>query len=381
MFSRLRSVSNTLKHIRKCSNLPAVVKRPGGDQCTSPHFRVTVLNGDTNTGLYTCLALKQNPGISELNIHVSSRTASFANDIKYIPGRANVNIFYGEAQIESSLKEANLALVISKTCTKDSATNEDVFSSAEGFLRDAANACSFACPFAVIVVDAAPLNYTVPFFSGVFAQHGAINTCRVLGNMNVHCLRAQTYLARKLNLDPHSLADLVVVGGGTPETIVPVISYIEPEGFPLLTDPMEMIQEIKQLEKVDKLHFNIQDGAIVRSRGLTKLASAILSGMSGKKVKGCAFVRTSDPLGVKYFSVPVEFGSCGVEKNLGLPKLSQAELESLDEAIIILSEEIALGEKHIPPPWDFPVAHLPAKTTDVHTKVECQPPNSKQFSF
>ncbi|XP_036150550.1 malate dehydrogenase, mitochondrial-like, partial [Monomorium pharaonis] len=60
----------------------------------------------------------------------------------------------------------------------------------------------------------------------------------------------------------------------------------------------------------------------------------------------CSFVK-SNVTDAKYFSTPILLGKNGVEKNLGLGKLSSYEQKLLDAAIPELKKNIQKGEDFV----------------------------------
>lgn len=71
---------------------------------------------------------------------------------------------------------------------------------------------------------------------------------------------------------------------------------------------------------------------------------SLISGLIGKQnIVECSYVR-SDVTEAKYFATPVLLGKKGVEKNLGLGKLSSYEEGLLKLAIPELKKNIQKGE-------------------------------------
>lgn len=79
------------------------------------------------------------------------------------------------------------------------------------------------------------------------------------------------------------------------------------------------------------------------ARFTLSLAKA-LNGDSG--VVECAYVM-NDVVGTKYFATPLLLGRNGIEKNLGIGKLTDYEQELVDKAIPELKDNVAKGEQFV----------------------------------
>jgi len=74
---------------------------------------------------------------------------------------------------------------------------------------------------------------------------------------------------------------------------------------------------------------------------------SLIKALNGEQnVVECSYVR-SNITDAKYFSTPVLLGKNGVEKNLGLGKLSAFEEKLLQAAIPELKKNIAKGEEFV----------------------------------
>ncbi|CAG2183275.1 unnamed protein product, partial [Oppiella nova] len=77
-----------------------------------------------------------------------------------------------------------------------------------------------------------------------------------------------------------------------------------------------------------------------------RFAVSLLEALNGKEVIECAFVK-SDVTEAAYFSTPLVLGKNGVEKNLGLGKLSEFEQNLVKGAIAELKSSIKKGEAFV----------------------------------
>lgn len=78
-----------------------------------------------------------------------------------------------------------------------------------------------------------------------------------------------------------------------------------------------------------------------------RFALALIRGLKGEpNVVECAYV-LSDVTKAKYFATPLVLGKNGLEKNLGLGKLSDFEQKLLETAIPELEKNIKKGEDFV----------------------------------
>lgn len=74
---------------------------------------------------------------------------------------------------------------------------------------------------------------------------------------------------------------------------------------------------------------------------------SLLEALNGKQgVIECAYIATNE-FEVKYFATPLLFGKNGVEKNLGMGKLSDYEVKLVQTAMKELKANIEKGEKFV----------------------------------
>uniref|UniRef100_A0A1B6CAU2 malate dehydrogenase n=1 Tax=Clastoptera arizonana TaxID=38151 RepID=A0A1B6CAU2_9HEMI len=81
---------------------------------------------------------------------------------------------------------------------------------------------------------------------------------------------------------------------------------------------------------------------------VTKFTIALANGLAGQKgVVESAYVSSSVIPNVSYLSTLLELGPQGIQKNLGLPQMSDYECCLLETAIPYLKRDIILGEQYV----------------------------------
>jgi len=192
-----------------------------------------------------------------------------------------------------------------------------------------------------------PVNSTVPIASEVLKKAGAYDPKRVFGVSTLDVVRANTFIADAKNLDP-SQVNCPVIGGHSGVTIIPLISQCKPAvQFP--QDQLKALTERIQEAGTEVVKAKAGAGSATLSMAYAgaRFAFSILRAMKGEQgVIECAYVK-SDVTEATYFATPLVLGPNGVEKNLGLGKLSAFEQELLQKALPELKKNIETGEKFV----------------------------------
>lgn len=78
-----------------------------------------------------------------------------------------------------------------------------------------------------------------------------------------------------------------------------------------------------------------------------RFTNSLLKALKGESVVECTYIKSDVVKGVEYFSTPTEIGKNGVQKILGLGKLSQYEQACVEASIPELQKNIEKGVKFI----------------------------------
>lgn len=160
-------------------------------------------------------------------------------------------------------------------------------------------------------------------------------------------MRANTFLAEAGNGNVHEF-DVPVIGGHAGITIIPLISRCKPS-VSLPDDKIKALTGRIQEAGTEVVKAKAGKGSATLSMAYAgaRFAVSLLRGLSGEQnVIECSYVR-SDVTEAKYFSTPLLLGKCGIEKNLGLGKLSDFEQCLVQEAVPELKKNIEKGEKFV----------------------------------
>ncbi|KAK7887101.1 hypothetical protein WMY93_026722 [Mugilogobius chulae] len=200
-------------------------------------------------------------------------------------------------------------------------TRDDLFNTNATIVATLVDGCARHCPEAMICVIANPVNSTIPITSEVMKKHGVYNPNRVFGVTTLDIVRANTFVAELKGLDP-ARVNVPVIGGHAGKTIIPLISQCTPKA-------------------------GAGSATLSMAYAGARFTFSLLDAMNGKEgVVECAFVR-SEETECKYFSTPLLLGKSGIEKNLGLGKLSAFEEQLVADAIGELKGSIKKGEDFV----------------------------------
>merc|ERR1712020_183086 len=228
---------------------------------------------------------------------------------------------------------------------KPGMTRDDLFNTNASIVANLAKACAEACPDAIVAIISNPVNSTVPIASELFKKAGKYNPNKIFGVTTLDVVRANTFIGNLKGLDPAKV-NCPVVGGHAGITIMPLISQCTPSvEFP--ADQLKALTERIQDAGTEVVKAKAGAGSATLSMAYAaaRFTDSLIKAMNGKEgVVECAYV-ASNVTEATYFSTPLLLGKNGLEKNLGLGKLSAYEEELLKACIPELQKTIKKGEE------------------------------------
>ncbi|RWS28332.1 malate dehydrogenase-like protein [Leptotrombidium deliense] len=333
------------------STLLSIASRNIGVRSLSTSFqrcsKVAVLGASGGIGQPLSLLLKNNALVSQLSLYDIAHTVGVAADLSHINSKAVVNGYAGADQLKQALSGCDVVVIPAGVPRKPGMTRDDLFNTNASIVRDLVDACAENCPKAMLAIISNPVNSTVPIASEVLKKKGVYDPKRVFGVTTLDVVRANAFVAEAKKLDPNTV-NVPVIGGHAGITIIPLLSQ---------TTPSVKFTN----EEIDKLTKRIQDAGteVVKAKagaGSATLSMAfagarfvnsLLLALSGKpNVTECAFIK-SDVTESSYFSTPLVLGKNGVEKNLGLGKLSDYEQKAVNACLSELKNSIKKGEQFV----------------------------------
>lgn len=309
--------------------------------------KVAVLGAAGGIGQPLSLLLKQMPIVSHLNLYDIAHTPGVAADLSHIETRAKVAGFLGEDQLRPCLEGADIVLIPAGVPRKPGMTRDDLFNTNAGIVRDLCDAVADVCPRAMVGVITNPVNSTVPIASEVLKKRGVYDPRRVFGITTLDVVRSNTFIAEAKGLDI-AKTNCPVIGGHSGITIIPVISQCTP---PVSFPPEERAKLSTRIQNAGTEVVEAKAGAgsatLSMAFAAAEFCKTLIEALNGAEGKvQCAYVR-SDETEAKYFATPVLLGKEGMEKNLGIGKLIDFEVNLLKAAMPELLSNIQKGEEFV----------------------------------
>ncbi|KAH9712486.1 Malate dehydrogenase 1 (peroxisomal) [Citrus sinensis] len=279
----------------------------------SPGFKVAVLGAAGGIGQPLAMLMKINPLVSVLHLYDVVNTPGVTADISHMDTNAVVRGFLGQQQLEDALTGMDIVIIPAGVPRKPGMTRDDLFNINAGIVKTLCEGIAKCCPKAIVNLISNPVNSTVPIAAEVFKKVGTYDPKRLLGVTMLDVVRANTFVAEVLGLDPREV-DVPVVGGHAGVTILPLLSQVKPS---CSLTPTE----------IDYLTDRIQNGGteVVEAYAAAKFADACLRGLRGDAgVIECAYV-ASTVTELPFFASKVRLGRAGIEEIYSLGPLNEYE--------------------------------------------------------
>ncbi|PNI88572.1 MDH2 isoform 3 [Pan troglodytes] len=267
--------------------------------------KVAVLGASGGIGQPLSLLLKNSPLVSRLTLYDIAHTPGVAADLSHIETKAAVKGYLGPEQLPDCLKGCDVVVIPAGVPRKPGMTRDDLFNTNATIVATLTAACAQHCPEAMICIIANP------------------------------------------GLDP-ARVNVPVIGGHAGKTIIPLISQCTPKvDFPQdqLTALTGRIQEAGT--EVVKAKAGAGSATLSMAYAGARFVFSLVDAMNGKEgVVECSFVKSQETE-CTYFSTPLLLGKKGIEKNLGIGKVSSFEEKMISDAIPELKASIKKGEDFV----------------------------------
>jgi len=309
--------------------------------------KVAVLGASGGIGQPMSLLIKQNPLISQLSLYDIAHTPGVAADLSHINSAAKVTGYTGPNELDACLDKCDIVVIPAGVPRKPGMTRDDLFNTNASIVRDLADACARVCPQAFICIIANPVNSTVPITSEVFKKHNVYDPKRIFGVTTLDVVRANAFVAEAKGLDPAEV-NVPVIGGHAGITIIPLISQCKPS-VTFDADKLDALTKRIQEAGTEVVKAKAGTGSATLSMAFAgaRFTFSLLNALKGKTgVIECAYVKSSETEAT-YFANPLHLGPKGLEKNLGLGKLSAYEKDLVEKAIPELKATIKKGEDFV----------------------------------
>ncbi|KAL1128901.1 hypothetical protein AAG570_013435 [Ranatra chinensis] len=174
----------------------------------------------------------------------------------------------------------------------------------------------------------------------------SVDPRRMFGVTTLDTVRGSTFVSEVLQISPDCV-QVPVIGGHSPNSLVPVLSHIKP-CIDLTTEETVRITRAIQEAGCEsdrgkpKPRTSTLSGAFAIARFVTALAKG-LAGQAG--VVECSYVMSNVIPTISYLSTQVELGPDGVQKNLGVPEITDYECCLMETALPFIKSDILKGEE------------------------------------
>ncbi|PPD81214.1 hypothetical protein GOBAR_DD21846 [Gossypium barbadense] len=282
----------------------------------STGFKVAILGAAGGIGQPLSLLMKMNPLVSVLHLYDVVNTPGVTADISHMDTGAVVRGFLGQQQLEEALTGMDLVIIPAGVPRKPGMTRDDLFNINAGIVKTLCEGIAKCCPNAIINLISNPVNSTVPIAAEVFKKAGTFDPNRLLGVTMLDVVRANTFVAEVMGLDPREV-DVPVIGGHAGITILPLLSQVEKLSLHALSPK----------KKSNYLTNRIQNGGTEVVEAKAGAGSATLSMVTE----------------LPFFASKVRLGRCGVEEIYPLGPLNEYERVGLEKAKKELETSIEKG--------------------------------------
>ncbi|CAL5187754.1 unnamed protein product [Lathyrus oleraceus] len=309
----------------------------------SPGFKVAVLGAAGGIGQPLSMLMKINPLVSVLHLYDVVNTPGVTSDISHMDTSAVVRGFLGQNQLEDALTGMDLVIIPAGVPRKPGMTRDDLFNINAGIVKTLCEAIAKRCPKAIVNLISNPVNSTVPIAAEVFKRAGTYDPKRLLGVTMLDVVRANTFVAEVMGLDPRDV-DVPVVGGHAGVTILPLLSQVKPPSS-FTTKEIEYLTDRIQNGGTEVVEAKAGAGSATLSMAYAavKFADACLRALKGEAgIIQCAYV-DSRVTELPFFASKVRLGRDGVEEFLPLGPLSDYERASLEKAKKELATSVEKG--------------------------------------
>ncbi|KAL4180017.1 hypothetical protein AMTRI_Chr13g90060 [Amborella trichopoda] len=297
----------------------------------APGFKVAVLGAAGGIGQPLAMLMKMNPLVSVLHLYDVVNSPGVTADVSHIDTSAVVRGFLGKEQLENALTGMDLVIIPAGVPRKPGMTRDDLFNINAGIVKTLCEGIVNCCPNAIVNLISNPVNSTVPIAAEVFKKAGTFDPKRLLGVTMLDVVRANTFVAEVLGVDPKDV-DVPVVGGHAGVTILPLLSQVKPQ-YTFTADEVRYLTD------------RIQNGGteVVEAFAAAKFADTCLRGLRGDAgIVECAFV-ASHVTELPFFASKVRLGRGGAEEIYPLGPLNDYERSGLEKAKKELASSIEKG--------------------------------------
>ncbi|XP_076244971.1 malate dehydrogenase, mitochondrial [Calliopsis andreniformis] len=299
--------------------------------------KVCIIGGG-KVSLYAAVLIKQSRLIKRVHlVDTKNSLVSAVSDASHIDTSARLK-YFKKKYVKQALKDANIIALMDETDPDMTITCPKAqFEAAALYAQTMADQMVQYCSESLVAVFARPVTAMLPMISEVYKLAGWWDPDRIIGSTSFDRMRMEAITANLLDLNPAFLS-VPMIGGADPYTIVPILSRASPANQ-FTNAQQEML--LQYFRGADQEVANIESRQMIFSSAAAaaRLILALAGGLSGcPNIITSAYVRSNVLPVCKFFTNELQFGTGGVQKNFGLPKMSAPEILMLEQAIPFINE-------------------------------------------
>jgi malate dehydrogenase len=326
-------------------------REPTRARGAAPGFKVAVLGAAGGIGQPLSLLMKMHPLVSTLHLYDVFNTPGVVADLSHTNTSAVVRGFLGNDQLGPALDGMDLVIIPAGVPRKPGMTRDDLFNINAGIVRTLIQGVAKHCPRAIINIISNPVNSTVPIAAEVLKLAGVYDPKRLFGVTTLDVVRANTFVAEVIGVDPKAV-DVPVLGGHAGITILPILSQVTPK-FTFTDKEVAYLTNRIQNGGTEVVEAKAGTGSATLSMAYAaaKFAESCLRALQGETgVIECAYV-ASEVTELPFFATKVRIGRQGIEEIFPVGPLNHYEREGMEKLKSELQGSIEKGVNfvHNPP--------------------------------
>lgn len=241
------------KCLRKFSECFFPAKSCPPTPCCDPcKIKVTICGANGQLGQAMAFLLKQSPLVDVLSLYDMDDTVGTAMDLSHIDTRCRVEAYSGCCEIMDalnvcrlrptasfipisiffpfSLQNSSVVLICAGVGRQPGMSVSELFEYNAPVVKEVVEACIKICPRALLGILTNPINSFVPMASKIYRLAKCYDPNKIFGVTSIDTMRASTIVTRDVLLVSRDPGEFLVpvVGGHSPETMVPVLSQTTP---------------------------------------------------------------------------------------------------------------------------------------------------------
>lgn len=323
---------------------PVTSLRPRYISQFTGRLRVAIIGAAGQIGQPLSMMLKNSNYVDELALYDKKTTKSLGMELSHIDTRCRVKAYeYGF--LDNVLEGANIVTIVAGAKGMSDNDFSAMFRPNAAIIYEIMTAVSRMCPKAFIAIATNPINSIVPVACEMLSQRRVFDERTVFGITSLDVMRANALVARTIGVKAERVK-VPVIGGHSDKTVIPVLSRCDPLANFSQTELMTITEKVQtaseHLIKCRQPNTLSMSAAFAVARFVISLARAL---RNESNIVECAYVRSNLYSNVKYLATPLELSLCGIQKNLGIPPLSEYEECLLQNAVVMIKQDIKLGEE------------------------------------